>query len=104
LTWLNLEENDDFSPDLQSQIGSMMASRWVLKSICKCLSKPMDKKLMPWVIHGVQMTICHRMVDYQEATAGPIFLLVRTTALDSSKVVKVGYVPPSRRGLTAGDA
>jgi Leucine Rich repeat len=84
LTSLNLEDNDDMSPVLQYHFDFALTSRRVLKSFRICLCKPLDKKLMPLVIHGLQS---------QDTTAGPIFLLVRAAALLDSKVIKA--VSPS---------
>jgi NLR family CARD domain-containing protein 3 len=100
MTWLNLEDNIVVSPGLQKDIGFVLASHRVLKSFRKCLCKPLDKKLMPLVIHSVQMSPTRRenpeLGHSQEMVAGPIFLLVRVAALNGSKVVE-----PSRGGLTS---
>jgi Leucine Rich repeat len=84
LTWLNLEDNAEVSPIIQYSINFVFSSRRVLKSFHNCLCKPLDKKLMPLVICGLQS---------QNTTAGPIFLLVRAAALYDSKVIK--SAPPS---------
>jgi hypothetical protein len=83
LTRLNLEDNAKISPGLQNDIGFVLASRRALKCFCKRLCKPLDKKYMSFVIHGVQMSsICQEnreLGQSQETTAGPIFLLVRAS-------------------------
>jgi Leucine Rich repeat len=105
LAWLNLRGNAKISSGLQKDIGFVVRSRQVLKSFCKCLCKPLDEKLMPLVIHRVQLTsIFHvnlELMHCQERTAGPIFLLVRATALQDSKFIKVA--PPSCRGSKTRD-
>jgi Ran GTPase-activating protein (RanGAP) involved in mRNA processing and transport len=99
LTWLNLQGNFTISPGLKKVIGFMLMSRQVLKSFCKCLCKPLETKLMPLVVHHVQVnSICSKETELahsQETMAGPIFLLVRTAALNDSKVFNVA--PPSSR-------
>jgi NLR family CARD domain-containing protein 3 len=88
LMWLNLRGSFILS-GLRKAIDFVLASRRVLKSFCKCLCKPLDKKLMPLVVHGVQLTsISHKkthLVHSRETAAGPIFLLVRAAALNDSK-------------------
>jgi Leucine Rich repeat len=105
LTWLNLKRNAEISQRLQNDIDFMLVSCRVLKSFCKHLCKPVDKKLIPLVINGLQLTsVCHEnpeLVHSQETTTGPIFLLVRAMALHDSKVVTAA--PPSRRGSIALD-
>jgi NLR family CARD domain-containing protein 3 len=101
LTWLNLQDNDDISPVLQSQIGFMMASRWVLKSICKCLCKPLERKLIPLVLRGVQLPSVYQenpeLVHSHEAMTGPIFLLVRAAASHDSTIIKATPATRKRR-------
>jgi Leucine Rich repeat len=95
LRWLNLKANAEISPGSHKDIDFVLASRRILKAFCKCLCKPLDKKLIPSVIHGVQLTSTHEsaeLVHSQETTAGPVFLLVRATALHDSKVIKAA--PP----------
>jgi Leucine Rich repeat len=79
LTKLKLEDNTEVSPVFQYSINFVFSSHRVLKSFCNCLCKPLDKKLMPLVVHGLQS---------QDTTAGPIFLLVRAAALHDTKVIK----------------
>jgi Ran GTPase-activating protein (RanGAP) involved in mRNA processing and transport len=99
LTWLNLDCNAAVSWGLRKEIGFMLASRRVLKSFCNFLVKPLDKKLIPTVIHALrQSSNDHEKLDpahCQETRAGPIFLLVRSTALNDSRVIKV--TPTSRK-------
>jgi hypothetical protein len=68
-------------------------SRQLLKSFCKFLCKPLEKKLVPLVIRGLLLnSICEQvpeLVQSQEARTGPILLLVRAAALNDSKVVNV---------------
>jgi hypothetical protein len=56
LVWLNLEDNTDISPGFQNNIGFVLASQRVLKSFCKRLCKPLDKKLIPLVIRSLQLS------------------------------------------------
>jgi Leucine Rich repeat len=99
LMWLNLEDNADVSAGLQKRVAFAVASRRVLKSFRNCLGKPLEKVLMPLVIRAVrQGSICHEKREpghCQEIGAGPIFLLVRSAALNDSKVFK--GAPPSRK-------
>jgi hypothetical protein len=92
LMWLNLEGNAAISPVLEEAIDFVLASRRVLKSFCKRLRKPLDKKLIPLAIHGARLSsICHKnpeLVQPRESMPGPMFLLVRAAALNDSKVVK----------------
>jgi NLR family CARD domain-containing protein 3 len=93
LMWINLGDNTEISSGLQSAIDFVLASRRVLKSFCNFLVKPLDKKLMPRVIHAFQQSCFDREklepAHCQETGAGPIFLLVRSAALTDSKVIKV---------------
>jgi Ran GTPase-activating protein (RanGAP) involved in mRNA processing and transport len=84
LTVLSLEDNMVISPVLLEEIKGMLASRQVLKSFLKCLCMPLEKTLMPVVIHAVQENS-----DCLEARGGPIFHLVRAAAVNDSKVIKV---------------
>jgi Leucine Rich repeat len=99
LTWLDLEENAEISPSLQNQIEFVLTSRRVLKLFCKCLCKPLDKKMTPMAIQAVQQnSFCRanpEVVRSQETTAGPIFLLVRA-ALNDSKFI----TEPRKRSRT----
>jgi Ran GTPase-activating protein (RanGAP) involved in mRNA processing and transport len=90
LTSLHLQNNTDISADLLEEIERMLASRRVLKSFLKCLGMPLEKKLMPRVIHAVQYNS-----DRSGARAGPIFHLVRASAWNDSKVIK--ETVPSRK-------
>jgi hypothetical protein len=93
LTQLNLEANAKISPGLQKDIDFVLASRQVLKSFCRYLCKPLEKKLIPLAIRGLLLnSSCDRnpdLVHYQESKAGPILLLVRAAVLNEAKVVKV---------------
>jgi Leucine Rich repeat len=93
LALLNLKGNTKISSGLQKDIGFMLASRRALKSFCKRLCKPLEKRMMPMAIQVVQESsvFCKKLecVHCQETTAGPIFLLVRALALNDSKVVNV---------------
>jgi Leucine Rich repeat len=81
LMWLNLEDNAKISPGLQKDFDFVLASRQVLKSFWKFLRKPLDKKLMPLVIHSVRQNYGYRQTlepaQCQETGAGPIFVIVR---------------------------
>jgi Ran GTPase-activating protein (RanGAP) involved in mRNA processing and transport len=90
LTSLHLQNNIDISADLLEEIERMLASRRVLKSFLKCLCMPLEKKLMPRVIHAVQYNS-----NCLGANAGPIFHLVRAAARNDSKVIK--ETAPSRK-------
>jgi NLR family CARD domain-containing protein 3 len=102
LMWLNLEGNAEISSSLQKDIGFVLASRITLKSFCKFLGKPLDQKLMSMAIQGLQLNSIKNpeVAHVQEATAGPIFLLVRAAALGDSKVVKAA-LPSRKRGRLA---
>jgi Ran GTPase-activating protein (RanGAP) involved in mRNA processing and transport len=84
LMWLNLEENSEISLGLQNDIVFVLGSRRVLNSFCYCLCKPLDKKLLPLVVQGIEN---QELARSQETAVGPIFLLVRGAALQDSKVI-----------------
>jgi Ran GTPase-activating protein (RanGAP) involved in mRNA processing and transport len=90
LTSLHLQNNTDISAELLEEIERMLVSRRVLNSFLKCLCMPLEKKLMPRVIHAVQ----HNS-NCRGARAGPIFHLVRAAAWNDSKVIK--ETAPSRK-------
>jgi NLR family CARD domain-containing protein 3 len=92
LTLLNLENNADSSPVLQKAISFVLTSRLVLISFRSCLHRPLEKQLMPLVIHGASRnSTCHENPELARCRglgAGPTFLLVRAAALNDSKVIK----------------
>jgi hypothetical protein len=84
LTSLNLNNNSTISLVLQKQIDFMLTSRLVLKSFCNCCLRPLEKRLVPLVIHAVRQSFFYgeklEPTHCQETGAGPIFLLVRAAA------------------------
>jgi Leucine Rich repeat len=99
LTSLNLDNNPEISPVLQKAIGFILASRVVLNSFRKCLPRPLEKQMIPLVIHAVRRnSFYHEKLELaprQKCGAGPLFLLVRAAALSDSKIIKV--TAPSRK-------
>jgi hypothetical protein len=93
LASLNLNNNAKITPVLSKSVDFILTSRMVLNSFRSCLDRPLEKRLMPLVIHGVQQKSIFRkeakLAHCQETRAGPVFLLVRTAALNDSKVIKV---------------
>jgi hypothetical protein len=89
------------SPALQKAIGFILASRVVLNSFRNCLPRPLEKQVIPLVIHAVRRnSFSHEKLELaprQECGAGPLFLLVRAAALSDSKIIKV--TAPSRKRL-----
>jgi hypothetical protein len=74
LTWLNLKRNAEISQRLQSDVDFVLAPCQVLKSFCDHLCKPPDKKLIPFVISGLQLSsVCREnpeLVRSQETRTG----------------------------------
>jgi Ran GTPase-activating protein (RanGAP) involved in mRNA processing and transport len=99
LTSLDLGNNAEISPAVRKAIRFVVTSRQVLNSVCNCFHRPLEKKLIPLVIHGVRQNSTHGgnldLEHSQETGAGPIFLLVRAVALNDPKFIKVAL--PSRK-------
>jgi Ran GTPase-activating protein (RanGAP) involved in mRNA processing and transport len=99
LTSLNLDNNAKISPVLLKAIDFILASRLVLNSFRNCLHRSVEKRLLSLAIHAVQQSSFYHegleRAHCQETRAGPIFLLLRTAALNDSKAITV--TAPSRK-------
>jgi Ran GTPase-activating protein (RanGAP) involved in mRNA processing and transport len=91
IAWLNLDYNADLSPAVRRSIDFLLASRLVLHSLLKRLSKLFNVRVVPLAIQAVQE--CTRSLQTLDlplgsaASAGPVFYLVRA-ALKHSNVIK----------------
>jgi Leucine Rich repeat len=80
---LTLQDNPGISSHVQQPIDFVLASRRVLESFLRHMRQPLDKRIVPLAVRTTQ----ERAVLH-EAAAGPIFYLVRATALRDAKVIK----------------
>jgi Leucine Rich repeat len=83
---LNLDVNPHISQVPRKALDFVLASRLVLSSFCKCLHRPLENRSVPLAIRALQQSSVHQerlgVARPGEAGAGPVFYLMRSTALN----------------------